>query len=635
MEDQGMFRNMKLGLRLVLGISVILALVLVVGVSGYLGLTRVLEMTKFYRSINVLEQNVSALKEWTDTYFIAVYTDQVDLRQQAIRRTLELADRGLANVASLRAHARDEEAAKNITRLTEGLTHYRESYGKFIQAEEEKAALVSEINAGCIQLTQQIEKGQLWTEQMRAASSVFKSAIQSYLAKNTDANGKDLAEAAAGLQKSIGEWASKVENSGDLRKIADEIKVSYSNINAVLDKYRQQIENQQEFKNLMERNKSSLEEACAHFADLSTRNLEEQTGFSKKIIVTSLITALIIGTFLAALSVKTILSSMKKVIVQVTEGAEQTLSVSGQVSSASQSLAAGASQQAASIQQTSSSLEEMSGTTRQNAQNAQRANEYMLAANQLVDKANGVMANLTESMNAISKSSEDTHNIVKKIDEIAFQTNLLALNAAVEAARAGEAGSGFAVVADEVRSLAMRAATAAKDTAQLIEATVRQINDGSGLVRETCEAFDKVVESVGKAGGLVGEITAASQDQAQGIEQVSRAVLEMDRVTQQNAALAEESAGASEELNSQALQMKSTVDELAALVGRSAVKNKSSETETSSDFENENLEAQASDSLPDDEYDHDDDDEYLASRQDDRSRSGQLAAQADPEFEDF
>ena len=106
------------------------------------------------------------------------------------------------------------------------------------------------------------------------------------------------------------------------------------------------------------------------------------------------------------------------------------------------------------------------------------------------------------------------------------------LNAAVEAARAGEAGAGFAVVADEVRNLAMRAAEAAKNTAALIEGTVKKVNDGSELVSRTNEAFSQVAESAAKVGELVAEIAAASKEQAQGIEQVNTAVSEMDKVTQ-------------------------------------------------------------------------------------------------------
>ncbi len=133
--------------------------------------------------------------------------------------------------------------------------------------------------------------------------------------------------------------------------------------------------------------------------------------------------------------------------------------------------------------------------TKQNADNANQADGLMKEANQVVVQANESMGELTTSMEEISKASEETSMIIKTIDEIAFQTNLLALNAAVEAARAGEAGAGFAVVADEVRNLALRASDAAKNTANLIEGTVKKVSDGSELVTRTNEAFTKVAES--------------------------------------------------------------------------------------------------------------------------------------------
>lgn len=232
---------------------------------------------------------------------------------------------------------------------------------------------------------------------------------------------------------------------------------------------------------------------------------------------------------------------------------------SDQISSASQTIAEGASEQASSIEETSSSLEEMSSMTRNNANNATEANSLMVEANKTVDIANESMSELTVSMEDISKASEETSKIIKTIDEIAFQTNLLALNAAVEAARAGEAGAGFAVVADEVRNLAMRAADAAKNTAGLIESTVKKIKEGSDVVLKTNEAFTEVSTSTTKVGELVNEIATASDEQADGIGQINKAMVEMDKVVQANAA-------GTEELSAQGDELKKQVDILLAIV---------------------------------------------------------------------
>jgi methyl-accepting chemotaxis protein len=296
--------------------------------------------------------------------------------------------------------------------------------------------------------------------------------------------------------------------------------------------------------------------------------LSAAKGTRRSVTIVSVI-AIIAGILVAFFIAKSIVAILSRISMQMEEGADQVASAANQVSSASQSLAEGASEQAASIEETSSALEEMASMTRQNADNANQANTLMKEANKVVDEADKSMQNLTDSMGQIASASEKTSKIIKTIDEIAFQTNLLALNAAVEAARAGEAGAGFAVVADEVRNLAMRAADAAKNTSELIEGTVKKVEDGSSLVSETNTAFSRVAEDVGKVSNLVGEISAASNEQSQGIGQINQAVTEMDKVTQQNAASAEESASASEEMNVQATQMKRNVDHLMILVGGS------------------------------------------------------------------
>ncbi len=268
----------------------------------------------------------------------------------------------------------------------------------------------------------------------------------------------------------------------------------------------------------------------------------------------------------AWLITRSITRPINRVILGLTNGAEQVTSAAGQVSSASQSLAEGATEQAAGLEETSSSLEEMSSMTKQNADNAQQASSLSGEARQSAGSGAQAMSRMNRAIEDIRKSSDETAKIIKVIDEIAFQTNLLALNAAVEAARAGEAGKGFAVVAEEVRNLAMRSAEAAKNTANMIEESVRNAQNGVDIAGEVTKTLDEIVQSVGKTTDLVSEIAAASQEQAQGIDQVNTAVAQMDKVTQQNAANAEESASASEELSAQAESLNGIVGQLVGLV---------------------------------------------------------------------
>jgi methyl-accepting chemotaxis protein len=251
------------------------------------------------------------------------------------------------------------------------------------------------------------------------------------------------------------------------------------------------------------------------------------------------------------------LETLDDALVRVGLAAEQVSTASYQISSGSQTLSQKASEQAGSIEEASSNLHEVAAMTNQNSGNAKEARRLSKVAESSVEAGVESMMRLSDAINKIKASSDSTAKIIKTIDEIAFQTNLLALNAAVEAARAGDAGKGFAVVAEEVRNLAMRSAEAAKNTANLIEESVKNSESGVSLNQEVLKNLNDINNQVKEVGAVMAEIAEASEQQTHGVEQVNSVINQMNIVTQQVAANAEESASGAEELSGQAEELKS------------------------------------------------------------------------------
>ena len=239
-----------------------------------------------------------------------------------------------------------------------------------------------------------------------------------------------------------------------------------------------------------------------------------------------------------------------------------------EVASASNSLAQGTTEQASAIEEITASIEEIANGAKINAEDANTANELVQNTKEGAIRGNEQMNKMIAAMQDINESSENISKIMKVIDDIAFQTNILALNASVEAARAGVHGKGFAVVAEEVRNLASKSGEAAKDSAELIDDSIRKVEIGSKLAADTAKALEEILASVENIATLVSRIADASANQATSVGQVNAGITQIADVVQTNSATSEQCAAASAELSNLAGQLLHAVGKYKLLSAR-------------------------------------------------------------------
>jgi methyl-accepting chemotaxis protein len=304
--------------------------------------------------------------------------------------------------------------------------------------------------------------------------------------------------------------------------------------------------------------------------DKDTKSFHDKIQSSQDSIITNLIifivVTIVILLFIMSFSISSISKSLSSALNTLVKVGKDMTNISSNVSTATKLLTNNTSNQAASVEEISATVEQTSSAIIESENNINDATQLTNDTNGIANIGNEKIKRLLENMDNINGSSKEISNIIKTIDEIAFQTNLLALNAAVEAARAGEHGLGFAVVAEEVRALAGRSASAAKETTQIIEKSIKEVQSGMDRANDTNESFEQIVEHITQVNSLMNSISVSSSEQSNSVQQISSAMQNIDSNTN---SLASESLTLNDsaiKLTSQAKLLEDSIDIIKSII---------------------------------------------------------------------
>lgn len=251
--------------------------------------------------------------------------------------------------------------------------------------------------------------------------------------------------------------------------------------------------------------------------------------------------------------------SMAETIKGIQRVSDEVSSAAEQVASSSNELADGATNQAAVVEELTATVAGVAEQVEKNSQSAKQISSRVGNLGEAISESNSKMQEMVASMNDINEASKEIDKIIATINEIASQTNLLALNASIEAARAGEAGKGFAVVANQVNLLADQSAKAAKESAVLIETSVRAVKKGMTIADETATQLEEVADSSKVITEEVTDIADTLGQQTVEIQQINEGIEQINDIVQTNSATSQECAAASEQMSSEAENLREMI----------------------------------------------------------------------------
>lgn len=344
----------------------------------------------------------------------------------------------------------------------------------------------------------------------------------------------------------------------------------------------------------------------AEKTQVESKSLVEKMALLNKILLIFGFIAGVISSFVAG---RSLMRSLKQVMMGLTQVTEQIARISQKMYETSGNLMSDSTQQASAVQETAASITEINATAGKTAENASRLDEIVQKSNALTEKGQNNVSEMHEAMNVISESNQtiatqvqnsnkriqEIVNVIseigdktKVINDIVFQTKLLSFNASVEAARAGEHGKGFAVVAEEVGKLAQmsgnaseeiskmldkgieRARATVKDTQTQVEALMsegkKRIEIGIKISKVCGTTISELGTQVSEVKNMSTQIGGAIVEQKQGIDEIDQAIQLLGTSAQKNSSTSREAAETAQRLKQSSEDLMKLLDSVKQLV---------------------------------------------------------------------
>lgn len=266
-------------------------------------------------------------------------------------------------------------------------------------------------------------------------------------------------------------------------------------------------------------------------------------------------------------------AQLARLLHRVRSASEALATSSQEISAGMEEMAAGAQTQSEDVQSGTRRIEEMNEAMAAMEQRAKEAvvlsqNATEAAAQGEIQAGEAVegMNTIKQSVESLTKQTQEIGKILALIRDIAEQTNLLALNAAIEAARAGEQGRSFAVVAQEVGDLAIRSQKATEEIEQALKRiqkdtarSLESVEKGQQEVHEVRSALQNISQAAKETEALVQQIAGESLAQAARTREAVALFLSIGEITEQTAAGTEETSAAAQNLAELAQQLQEII----------------------------------------------------------------------------